>query len=531
MRGRRWTTRQRIWRGWKRRPWSLSRRCGDSTLPAAVKDAATANLSTLASTTCFRTADGEFHGFEGVDDKRGCCHGNCTHVWNYEVATDYLFPAIARSYRNASFHECLDDNGAIHFRQMLPKGSGRSGFAAADGQMGQLVKAYLDWKVSKDDAWLRDLWPRIRRSVEFCWMPGGWDADRDGVMEGAQHNTYDVEFFGPNPQCGIYYLAGLRAAAEMARACGDDAFSRTCTDLAAKGAAWIDGNLFNGDFYVQQIRGVARDAIGPALMSDMGSSDTEHPSFQVGEGCLLDQLVGQYLADVAGLGDLLDPARIQRATRALWAHNLRRSLANHESFQRTYVLNDEPALIICDYAKDKRPRVPFPYYSESWTGLEYMAASLMMHHGMVGEGVQVYEFARARYDGVRRNPWDEPECGHHYARALSSWSGLHALAGVGYDGAAGQLKFTTRWSAPKFVSFFAVGSAWGMVRRAVPGTTSLEVRAGSLSIHSLLLPAAAGSARVLVNGNAVASKTAGAAVELSSAVTLQKGDRIEVRTA
>ena len=42
----------------------------DSTLPALVKEAASANLSTLATTTCFRTADGEFHGFEGSDDTR-----------------------------------------------------------------------------------------------------------------------------------------------------------------------------------------------------------------------------------------------------------------------------------------------------------------------------------------------------------------------------------------------------------------------------------------------------------------------------
>jgi non-lysosomal glucosylceramidase len=183
----------------------------DTTLPAAVKEAASANLSTLATTTCFRTADGEFHGFEGVNDKAGCCYGNCTHVWNYETATNMLFPSLARSLRKAAFGYSLDDEGAIHFRQRLPDGKERSGFAAADGQMGQIVKAYHDWKLSGDNAWLRVMWPRVKKALEFAWVPGGWDADRDGVMEGAQHNTYDVEFYGPNPQCGIYYLAGLRA--------------------------------------------------------------------------------------------------------------------------------------------------------------------------------------------------------------------------------------------------------------------------------------------------------------------------------
>ncbi len=115
----------------------------------------------------------------------------------------------------------MDDAGAMHFRQLLPDGKERSGFAAADGQMGQIMHAYLDWTLSGDDEWLRGMWPRVKKALEFAWVPGGWDANRDGVMEGVQHNTYDVEFYGPNPLCGIYYLGALRAGEEMARAAGD----------------------------------------------------------------------------------------------------------------------------------------------------------------------------------------------------------------------------------------------------------------------------------------------------------------------
>lgn len=504
----------------------------ESTLPGAVKDAATANLSTLASTTCFRTADGEFHGFEGVNDKLGCCFGNCTHVWNYEVATDYLFPSIARSFRNASFTDCLDDYGAIHFRQLLPRGIGRSGFAAADGQMGQLVKSYLDWKLSRDDKWIRDLWPRVKKSVEFCWIAGGWDADRDGVMEGPQHNTYDVEFFGPNPQCGIYYLAGLRAAEEMAKAAGDAAFATTCAHIRERGRQWIDANLFNGQFYVQKVRGIAKDKIGPALMSDMGSDDTLNPSFQVGEGCLVDQLMGQYLADLSGLGDVVDSGHIQRAMRAIWTNNLRRDLRNHEGFQRTYALNDESALIICDYKQGARPRIPFPYYAEAWTGLEYMAASLMMHHGMVAEGIATYEYVRKRFDGVKRNPWDEAECGHHYARAMSAWSGVHALAGFDYDGAARTVRIAPRRNARGFASIWAAGAAWGMLRGGP--LFSVEVRGGELGVQRLVLPGVSASkASVVLNGAAASAKTSrqnGLLIELDREVTLHKGDKLELRS-
>ena len=188
----------------------------ESTLPAAVKEGATANLTTLISQTCFRTADGEFHGFEGANDHSGCCHGNCTHVWNYETATQFLFPQFARSLRKAAYGYSMDERGCIYFRQHLPEGSGRSGFAAADGQMGQIIKTCLDWRLSGDGEWLRAVWPKVRKAMEFCWVEGGWDANRDGVMEGVQHNTYDIEFYGPNPLCGIYYLGALRAEEEMA---------------------------------------------------------------------------------------------------------------------------------------------------------------------------------------------------------------------------------------------------------------------------------------------------------------------------
>ena len=121
-----------------------------SSLPGALRDAAVANLSTLVTQTAFRTADGEFHGFEGCDDQHGCCFGNCTHVWNYETSTQFLFPSVARSLRKASFGFSQDDQGGMRFRQMLPDGIDRFGYAAADGQMGQIIKTYLDWKLCGD---------------------------------------------------------------------------------------------------------------------------------------------------------------------------------------------------------------------------------------------------------------------------------------------------------------------------------------------------------------------------------------------
>ena len=506
----------------------------ESTLPAAVKDAATANASTLAATTCFRTADGEFHGFEGVNDKAGCCHGNCTHVWNYETTTALLFPSFARSLRKAAFGYSMDDAGAMHFRQALPDGKARSGFAATDGQMGQILHACLDWRLSGDTEWLRGIWPRVRKALEFSWVANGWDADKDGVMEGVQHNTYDIEFYGPNPQCGVYYLGALRACEEMARAVGDEPFAAECRRLFEKGSRWIDANLFNGEYYIQKVRGVSKEQIAPALRSEMGADDTANPEYQMGEGCLADQLIGQYLADVAGLGPLTDPRNIKKTLASIYRYNNRTTLEEHHSVQRIYALNDEPALLICDYGKAARPRIPFPYFAEAWTGIEYSTAAEMMYAGMVREGVEIFRNARSRHDGERRNPWDEPECGHHYARAMAAWSGVLALSGFVYDGVAKSLAALPRVGGEDFRCFWSTATGWGSFS-TTPTRFSLRVLAGSLGCRSCRIRAGGQKTSAALNRKALkhgVTRQGGLATfRFAEEVALKEGDELVIESA
>ena len=467
-----------------------------ATLPAAVKDAATSNLSTLVSPTCFRTADGRFHGFEGCFDEGGCCFGSCTHVWNYEPATASLFPALSRSLRDQQFGFLTDADGRMDFRELLPYEIEHWGFAAADGQMGTVMKLYLDWRLSGDTEWLRRLWPNAKRALEFAWIPGGWDANRDGVMEGVQHNTYDVEFIGPNPLCGIWYLGALRAGEEMARAVGDTDSAGEYHRLFTQGSQWIDQNLFNGEFYIQKIQPVAKANIARGLQAGMGTVDTMHPNFQLGEGCLVDQLVGQYFAQIAGLGLLLDAENVKKALRSIYKYNYKRTLYDHESVQRVFALNDESALVICDYPHGKRPETPFPYYAEVMTGFEYSAAILMLFMGMTSEGVELIENIRRRYDGERRNPWDEAECGHHYARAMASWGAVVALCGFHYHGGEKSAVIQPRTRQGKFVGFWSTGTGWGAFSQvAEPRATrvSLAVAHGELTCRSLTLTGKAGA--------------------------------------
>lgn len=387
--------------------------------PHSFKEAALFNLTALRSHTCFRLEDGTFLGFEGCGGTGGCCHGSCTHVWNYEQVTISLFPDLHRSMVESHLRHGLTPSGAHRFRLSLPVKNPTWQAAAADGQMGMVVRCYMQWKRDGDE-WLKEWYPAIKSLIEFCWVPGGWDADKDGVMEGVQHNTYDVEFVGPNPMCTVWYLAALAAMEQMASHTGDDLFASACRELRQKGSQWVDSYLYNGRYYVQKIQPPPGDAAPMTALSD--EYRNPNPRFQVGNGCLIDQLVGQYKANRAGLGDLLDRYHIRTALEHIFRYNFRRHFRDHYNNMRTFATADESGTLICSWPDGDRPEQPIPYWGECMTGFEYQFAVLLLDYGLRKEAEAVVNAVRGRHNGANRNPFNEPECGSYYARSMASWA-------------------------------------------------------------------------------------------------------------
>jgi len=376
------------------------------------------------------------------------------------------------------------------FRSYLPDGEKIWERAAADGQMGCVIKLYRNWQLSGDTAWLRRLWPQAKRALEFAWIKNGWDGDRDGVMEGVQHNTYDVEFYGPNPLCGVLYLGALRAGEEMARALGDADAAAEYRRLFKNGSKWIDENLFNGEYYIQKVVPRKADEIAEGLRIGMGAANPLAPDYQMGDACFIDQLLGQYMAHVAGLGYLLDEKHVKQALQSLFRYNFKTHMSKHDCVSLTFTLNDEAGVLIATYRPGERPEFPFPYFAEAWNALEYQFAAHLIYEGMVTEGLTVIEGVRRRHDGKRRNPWNEPACGHHYSRGMSSWAALVALSGFQYSGVERQLTLTPRVDRPKFRSFWSVPSGWGTFTQTLTAQqqkVKLELAEGSLAVARLAL--------------------------------------------
>lgn len=458
----------------------------NSDLPSDVKEAALFNLSTLRTQTCFRLSDGNFYAWEGCGDNEGCCFGSCTHVWNYETATAFLFGDLARTMRKVEFSLATTHNGIMSFRVKLPLDN-IPDFAkvAADGQMGCLIKLYRDWQLSGDDTFLRELYPKAVSAISYAWKKGGWDGDQDGVMEGVQHNTMDVEYYGPNPQMTIWYLGALRATEEMAIYMKDREMASKCRSLFLSGSKWIDENLFNGEYYVHRITVPKKEDIPSEQLVGMGSADYGNPDYQLGEGCLVDQLVGQYLAHVCGLGYLVKKENVAKTLQSIMKYNYQENLSDHFNCFRSYALGNEAALLMASYPHT-RPANPFPYFTEVMTGFEYAAAVGMLYENLTDDGLKCISNIRNRYDGKKRSPFDEAECGHHYGRAMASWSAIPALTGFHYSGVSGEIKFADKTG--KF--FWSTGYSYGMaeIKNEKSGkTVELEVLGGEIKARSMTI--------------------------------------------
>jgi len=338
--------------------------------------------------------------------------------------------------------------------------------AAADGQLGGIMKMFREWRISGDTDWLKRFWPKIVSSLDYCIRI--WDPDQEGVLREPHHNTYDIAFWGADGMCMSFYLGALKAAAHMAESLGED--SSRYAELYRKGRAFMERDLFNGEYFIQQIQWTGLRTGSPLDHPSVGIPyseeakalfEKEGPKYQYGNGCLSDGVIGAWMAATCGIGDILDPRKVRSHLLAVYRHNLKRDLSDHANPQRpSYAVGHEGGLILCTWPHGDALSLPFVYSNEVWTGIEYQVASHLIMMGCVDEGLEIVRLARTRYDGRVRNPFNEYECGHWYARAMSSFSLLQALTGIRYDALEETLHIEPRIQGD-FHAFLATEKGYG----------------------------------------------------------------------
>ena len=457
----------------------------DTNLPSEALEAAAANLSILKSPTILRQTDGRLWCWEGCMDRWGSCMGSCTHVWNYAQAICNLFPSLERTLRETEFLVSQDEHGHQNFRSSLPIRPCRHDFyAASDGQLGGLIKLYRDYTICGDLEWLTKLWPAAKQSMEYCIAT--WDPDEEGLLREPHHNTYDIEFWGQDGMCSSFYLGALAAMEAMAAALGES--GERYTALREKGRAKMQQELFNGRYFEQKVRWKdlnAQISCEGLPEEERERLEEEGPKYQYGEGCLSDGVLGAWLAELAGLPEIIDRNMIESHLLSVFRYNFKDDLSGHANPQRPgYALGKEGGLLLCTWPKGGKPSLPFVYSDEVWTGIEYQVATHLMMHGYLDQAVQIIRTTRSRYDGTVRNPYDEYECGHWYARALASYACIQAFSGARYDAASKTLYLHAE--RPKMTrTFLATSTGYGTL--VVNGDqVDLQEVSGKIEVHKIV---------------------------------------------
>jgi uncharacterized protein (DUF608 family) len=499
----------------------------DSTLPYWLLDCVTANAAIIRHIgVVFRIANGDVYGWEGSN---GCCDPTCTHVWGYEQTLARLFPELEREMRRIDFKHQQRADGGVNNRTDVPsppRPTGEQPFA--DGHASCVLKAYREALNSPDESFFKDYWPHIRHAVDYligrdAQSHGGQPA---GYLEDDQWNTYDEALHGVTTFISGYYLAALRAGEEWARRLGDTASADRFRGVFEQGRQKLIELCWNGEYFQQHLPGY------------------EKLQGEVGPGCMADQLIGQWWAHQLGLGYLLPQEKVVAALRSVFKYNFKSDLTGWRHSPRAFAGAGDKGLIICTWPKGGRPERVMLYSDEVWTGIEYQVAAHLIYEGLLEEGLAVVKAARDRYDGVPRppigrNPWNEIECGGHYARAMSSWSLLLALSGWEYDGPRQRLQLGPRHTPENFKGFWCGPEGWGRLTQQADGgqqKVDLAVSSGRLPLTTLALvltgnltPA---KATVTLAGKTLPVRlvvTRGRAeLELEGGTTIREGEALEI---
>jgi len=461
----------------------------DSTLPYWFLDRTFANASTLATSTAFRFSNGRFYGWEGV----GNCTGTCTHVWSYEQTMGRLFPELDRALmEQACFNPgvALHPDGQINFRDETMG-------IAVDGQAGTILRAYRLHQMSADGEFLRKNWPRIRLAV--AWLMEQ-DTDGDGILDRNQSNTLDAEWYGKIAWLSGLYIAALRAAEEMAVDRKDAAFAASCHARVEAGRKNIVGQLWNGRYFIQTVDPKHEGVVGSYA------------------GCEIDQVFGQSWAFQAGLGRILPEAETREALRSLWRYNFATDVGPYRAVHkdgRWFAMPGEAGLLMCTQPdgtdrdfKDPPGSWTQVYLNECMNGFEHQAAGHMIWEGLVLEGLAVERAVHDRYDAAKRNPWNEIECGNHYARSMASFGVFLAACGYEYHGPKGSLGFAPRIHPEDFRAAFVTAEGWGSFSQKIDAAghaAAVELKRGSLSLRTLALATsrAVATVEVRLNGGVI----------------------------
>ena len=517
----------------------------DTTLPYWLAQRIGIAVDCLATDTSQWWKNGRFWAFEGA----GFCFGTCGHVYNYAQSMARLFPELERSVRlmqDLGPNGLDEPTGRVDFRGGKSN-SWKVGYAngrtvwgySADAQAGYVLKLYREHLMSPDGRFLDQVWPKTKKIIGYLIErdAAGRDSENrradlakaDGVIEDCQH-TWDGNLWGANGFVGVLYLSALRAAEEMAKIQGEGELAERYHSLYESGRRFVTEQLWNGEYFVHQADEEQRGRMNP--QDYMTGLFVEY-----GNGCFTDQLFGQNWAHQVGLGYLFSREYVTKTLQNVYRYNFAPDVGPHtnanqvigpkdgSTYRTRYVaLPGEAGVFLCTWPGNDEPKYPPFHSAEVWTGTQFQVASHMLYEGMVEEALIVLRGFHDRFDGLKRNPWNEDDGGEHYGRSMASWGCLLGASGFIYDGPAGRIGLAPRMTPDNFKCFFSAAQGWGSLVQQRQGnvqTDAIEVKWGKLRVKTVVLEAPAGVQVTTVGASVQGQSMEVKATQEGSAVTIQ----------
>ncbi len=476
----------------------------DNTLPYWLANRITMPVSTLASGNVAIWENGRMYCYEGV----GFCFGTCGHVLNFVTSISKLFPELERSVRlmqDLNDKSGFSPSGRINFRGHNGADPEADHSYASDAQSGYVLKLYREHLNSPDYTFLDSIWPKVKLIIGYHIFRDGADIgiEPNGVLEGLQ-TFWDPMWYGPNPYNNTLYLAALLAAEEMARIKNENKLADRYHALFEKGKSFMNERMWNGEYYVHLYpsgfkKADMQNGFVKLIESEQNARryieafNNGEPNYFESTACDANQLFGQNWATQLGLGYILPRERCCSAAKSIFLYNWTPDISTvydaEKPLNRTLAAPGEGAMINGSWPKEK-PRSFENTHDKSdiWCGLEYEAACDMINEGLTKEGFIMIRAVHDRYNGIKRNPWNEIEGSDHYSRAMHSWNILLSLSGFVYDGPAGKIGFAPRLTPDNFKCFFSTAEGWGNFSQKLINESQQEIIAvkwGRLNLNKL----------------------------------------------
>lgn len=427
-----------------------------SSLPGYVLDQINSNLNTFRTSSWF-TRKGDFGILEGLSPTRAFAGLSTVDVAMYGgISTAALFPELERAIIRSHLRFQNDDGSIIHsilqnFRDKNPKEASGLRLDLPAQYAYQALRAGLWYS---DHAFLAEIWPSVKDALEYGLRER--DYNRDGLpdMEGVMCSYDNFPMYGVAPYVATQWLAAYSTAAAAARLLGDSAAEKRYRDLLTTATPVLEEKAWNGSYY----RLYAQDE-------------------KIDEGCLTDQIIGQWATHLLNLPPLLDPERVHSALRSI----LRLNYHSDQGLRNCQWPED---IFLHDVDKD----CWVDQANTCWSGVELAFSSLLIFEGLTEEGLEIIRNVDERY---RRwgTYWDHQEFGGHYFRPMSAWGIIPAA--LGFSAVNDVVTF-----APKITTgdhscrlLFVTSDGYGHFLRE-GSQISIKVLSGSLRIRKLRIHAA-----------------------------------------